>query len=135
MIMEKKKISKEDLDRARTRLYMIMLQHVGPDRKVGMGQLFREVFKRPWKHRINDTRLLRKLITEMRNDGQAVMSSTSSSRGGYWIASSASELNAYTEKEKKAAIKVLARLARMKKVSLPDYLGQMKLELEARNDI
>lgn len=132
--MEKKKITTEELDRARMKLYMIMLQHVGPDKKIGMGELFEQVFGCQWNHRINDTRPLRKLITEMRKDGQAVMSNTSSSRGGYWIASSASELNAYTEKEKKAAIKVLARLARMKKVSLPDYLGQMKLELEARND-
>lgn len=132
--MEKKKISKEELDKARMRLYMVMLQHVGPDKKIGMGELFETVFERPWKHRINDTRQIRMLIDQMKQDGQAVMSSTSSTNGGYWIAASASELTAFEEKDKKRAVKILSRLSSMRKTSLPDYIGQMKLELEARND-
>ncbi len=112
---------------ARQRLYALMLRHVGPDSKVGMGELYEQVFEKPWRHRINDTRQLRRLITDMREDGMPVLSNTD----GYWIAASSSELNDWCEKDKARALAILARIARIRKISLPEYLGQMQLELEA----
>jgi hypothetical protein len=123
-------MSKEQLDQARLKLYSVMLAHVGPNQKIGMGELFETVFEKPYHHRINDTKLLRKLITEMRRDGQPVLSDSSATHGGYWISASGSELNAYCEKGKRRALRILGRISRMKKVSLGDYLGQMRLELE-----
>ncbi len=126
-----KKISKEQLDAARLKLYAVMMQHIGPEKKIGMGELYEAVFGRTWSHRINDTRMLRNLITEMRRDGQPVMSSTSSGSGGYWIAASSTEIAEYCNRHKTSALKSLAHIARIKKVSLAEYLGQMQLELEA----
>lgn len=124
------KTTPAELEAARQRLYALMIRHIGPEQKVGMGELYQEVFGRPWAHRINDTRALRKLITDMRRDGMPVLSDG----GGYWLGASSSEINAYCERAKKRALAMLARISRMKKVSLPEYLGQMQLELEAGHD-
>lgn len=125
------KITPEEIEAARMRLFSVMLHHVGPERKIGMGELYETVFERPWNHRINDTRQMRKLITDMRRDGLPVMSSCARTGGGYWISSSSAEMNDYCRKARTRALKTLHRLARMQKISLPEYLGQMQLELEA----
>ena len=128
------KMTKAQLDAARLKLYGVMLQHVGPEKRIGMGELFQEVFGRPWRHRINDTKVLRRLITEMRRDGQPVMSDTSTTNGGYWIAASSSEINAWCDHSKRRALSILSRISRIKRVSLPEYLGQMQIEAEAAHD-
>ena len=132
--MEKKKITKQDLDQAKMRLYMIMLQHIGPSQKIGMGELYEQVFGRPWNNRINDTRQIRMLITQMKKEGQAVMSSSSSTNGGYWIAASGSELDAFVKKDKLRALKILSCISNMKKVSLPELMGQMLIEWNDGNE-
>lgn len=132
--MEKKKITKQDIDQAKLRLYMIMLQHIGPSQKIGMGELYEQVFGRPWNNRINDTRQIRMLITQMKKEGQAVMSSSSSTNGGYWIAASGSELDAFVKKDKLRALKILSRISNMKKVSLPELMGQMLIEWNDGNE-
>lgn len=128
---EKTRMTQEELDAARLKLSMTLLRHVGPNNKIGMGELYSSVFGKPWANRINDTRKLRDLIMELRADGMPVMSDCASN-GGYWIAASASEINAWCDRTKARALSMLGRAANMKKVSLPDYLGQMRLELEAR---
>ena len=132
--MEKKKITKQDIDQAKLRLYMIMLQHIGPSQKIGMGELYEQVFGRPWNNRINDTRQIRMLITQMKKEGQAVMSSSSPINGGYWIAASGSELDAFVKKDKLRALKILSRISNMKKVSLPELMGQMLIEWNDGNE-
>lgn len=132
--MEKKKITKQDLDQAKMRLYMIMLQHIGPSQKIGMGELYEQVFGRPWNNRINDTRQIRMLITQMKKEGQAVMSSSSPINGGYWIAASGSELDAFVKKDKLRALKILSCISNMKKVSLPELMGQMLIEWNDGNE-
>jgi len=124
------KLTKAEIEAARTRLYGTMINHNGPDKKIGMGQLYKEVFGRPWHHRINDTRPLRHLITDMRKDGMPVLSDSN----GYWLAASSKELNDFFDRRKKHHLKGLNQLARMKKVSLPEYLGQLQLELEGGDE-
>jgi hypothetical protein len=128
-----KKMSKDEITAAKMKLYAVMLQHVGPDKKIGMGELFETVFDRPWHHRINDTKALRKLITDMRRDGMPVVSSSSTTNGGYWVSASGSEINAYCEQARRRALSILGRVAAIRRVSLPEYLGQMALEMEAGN--
>jgi hypothetical protein len=121
----------KELEAARLKIYMVMMQHVGPDKKIGMGELYQEVFGAKWAHRINDTKKIRSLVTEMRQQGQPIMSDTSSSAGGYWIAASASEVNDWADRTKSRALKILSRISKVKKISLPEFLGQLQLELEA----
>lgn len=126
----RKAITKEELEAARMRLYMVMMQHVGPSKKIGMGELFELVFPgETWTHRINDTRRLRDLVTEMRRDGQPVMSDSSATNGGYWIAASSSEVNEWCNRMTAKALSILKRISSIKKVSLPDYVGQLHLDL------
>lgn len=127
----KKKMTQAELDEARLKLTMTMLRHVGPNNKIGMGELYTTVFGKPWAHRINDTRNLRSLIMELRKEGMPVMSDCASN-GGYWVAASASEINAYCAKTTKRALAMLSRAANIKQVSLADYLGQLSLELGER---
>ena len=124
-----KKTYEEDMKTYRLKLYMVMMQHVGPDKKIGMGELYQEVIGEPWGHRINDTKLIRKLVTEMRLEGQPIMSDTSASNGGYWIAASASEVNSWCNSSKSRALAILQRISSIKKISLSEFLGQMQLEL------
>ena len=124
------KLTKEEIDAARLRLYGIMTMHNSPEKKIGMGELYQQVFERPWHHRINDTRPLRKLITGMRKEGMPVLSDAN----GYWLGASSSELNNYFERRKKSALKTLSYVSRMKDVSLPEYLGQLRLKLESTDE-
>lgn len=124
--MNNKRMTTADIEAARLKLATTLLRHVGPERKVGMGELYETVFGRSWAHRINDTRALRTLITELRSDGMPILSDTH----GYWIAASASEVNGFCDRDKRKALAILGRISMMKNVALPDYLGQMQLELE-----
>ena len=124
------KLTKEDMAAARIRIVAIMARRVGPEKKIGMGELFEQVFQRPWNHRINDTRLLRDLITEMRFDGFAIMSD----QHGYWNAASGSEIKTYCDKEKKRALFILEKISRIRNLTLPELMGQIRLELEVDDE-
>ena len=62
------------------------------------------------------------------------MSTSTSAGGGYWIAASQSEITDYCNRMKSRALGILKRAAAIKHISLPEYLGQVQLELEARDD-
>lgn len=120
------------MERQKSRLLMALAGHTGRSRIIGMGELYEQVFGRRYSHRINDTKQLRNLITDLRREGTPICSDSSSSGGGYFIASTSGELNAYLERDKRRALNILAKCAAMKKTSLPEYLGQVQLELEAQ---
>jgi len=103
--------------------------HIGEPNAIGMGELYEQVFGEPWKNRINDTRALRKAITDLREEGVPVCSVATSYGGGYYLAAAGSELTEYMRRNERLALKKLMRNARMKKISLPDYLGQMRLNM------
>ncbi|BBO74428.1 hypothetical protein DSCW_18450 [Desulfosarcina widdelii] len=129
-----KRMTSAELEDAKNRLIRIMIEHVGPNKKIGMGALYEDVFGQTYSHRINGTKALRRIITELRSTGMAICSEVSSTNGGYWLAASDSEIRAYCEKHKKRALGILSRIAKIRKISLPEYLGQMQLELEARDE-
>jgi hypothetical protein len=104
--------------------------HIGAINAIGMAELYEAVTGEVWSHRINDTRVIRKIITALRNDGIRVCSSASRNGGGYYLAAAGSELADYTRKNKLRALKLLAMNARIMKTNLPNYLGQIRLELE-----
>lgn len=129
-----RKTDKKTDAEARIRLMVVLTEHIGATQAIGMGELYEAVYGRPWRNRINDTRRLRKLITDMRRDGVAICSVSTQAGGGYYLASAGSELVAYLRRSKVRALRILARVAKIQKVSLPDLLGQMKLEMEASDE-
>ncbi len=128
--MTRKPMTKEQMQQAKIRLLMALTHHVGPDNRIGMGELYEQVFGEPYQNRINDTKGLRRLITKLRNEGTAICSDQSTTTGGYWLAASSSETNAYCDNLKKQALRKLSRVAAIKRISLPEFLGQMQLALE-----
>ncbi|MEN6637707.1 MAG: hypothetical protein ABFC95_00755 [Smithella sp.] len=122
-----------DSDEFRHRLLAELTSHVGEANAISMPALYRAVFDRPWSDRVNDTRRVRKLVTIMRGEGVAICS-TAANGGGYYIAAASSELAAYLRRDKFRALRILARDAKMLKISLPSYLGQLKMEAEGNNE-
>ena len=121
-----------DSSEYRHRLLAELTSHVGEANAIGMPALYQAVFERPWNNRINDTRRIRQLITIMREEGVPICS-VSSNVGGYYLAAAGSELAAYLRRDKFRALRILQRDAKMLKISLPNYLGQLKMEAEGEN--
>jgi len=126
----KRKMTEQEIQMRKTRILMIMSGHVGQSKRIGMGELYERVFEETYDHRINDTRRLRRLITELRKDGVAICSRQSKSSGGYWLASAGSELASYCETLRSRALGILGMEAKVRKMSLPEMMGQMALELK-----
>lgn len=114
----------------RSRLLAELSRHVGEINAIGMAELYEAVFGTTWRHRINDTKRLRELVTEMRNEGIPICSVPSNTGGGYYLAAAGSELKNYTERDKKRALRILSRVSRIERISLPELLGQMRLRME-----
>jgi hypothetical protein len=129
--MRTEKRTEADLEAAKTRLLMTMMGHIGKSNAIGMGDLFEKVFQESWNHRINDTRHLRKLITEIRRQGIAICSATDRSGGGYWLSSAGSELEHHCRKMRARALKILSAEACLRKMTLAEMFGQMSLEFQS----
>ena len=112
-----------------TRILTILTRHVGVEKAIGMGELYERVYGKPYKNRINDTRALRKILTDLRLKGTLIGETRSQSGGGYYLARSASELNEFFNRRKTEALKKLHLVSRMKKIGLPELLGEMTLNL------
>lgn len=131
--MKEPKLNEIDTQENRSRLLAALTSHIGSTHAIGMAALYEAVFDRPWDHRINDTRPLRMLITKLRQEGIPICSVSNQDGGGYYLASAGSELNDYLRRSEIRALKILSRNAKIKKVSLPDYLGQMRLNMEGNH--
>ncbi|PKN35624.1 MAG: hypothetical protein CVU61_02040 [Deltaproteobacteria bacterium HGW-Deltaproteobacteria-19] len=118
----------------RMRLLGKLTEHIGAHNAVGMAELYEAVFGRPWNHKINDTRDLRHLVTILREEGVPICSVSSQSGGGYYLAAAGSELTDYLRRGERRALSILSRNARIKKISLPNYLGQIKLGMEGKHE-
>jgi hypothetical protein len=108
-----------------------LASHIGEPNAIGMGELYELVYGEAWGNRINDTRALRKVITDLRGEGVPICSVATSYGGGYYLAAAGSELAGYLRRAERRALLILMRNSRIKKISLPDYLGQMKLNMES----
>jgi len=119
-----------ELERQKTRLLVELSGHTGSANAIGMGELYEITYGEPWEHRINDTRKLRTLVTMLRNEGTPICSNAHKNGGGYYLAAAGSELCNYHDRRKSTALKILCMIARQKKIALPEYLGQIRANLE-----
>lgn len=133
--MDRPRLTPEERERYLSRLKSTLMRHIGRPKRIGMGALFREVTGRDYRHRINDTRLVRRLVTELRAEGMPICSEASND-GGYWLASADYELEVYLKALRGQALKKLQQEARIRKISMPALIGQLSLdfEKEARRD-
>lgn len=115
------------------RLLKVLMDHVGRANAIGMGELYESVFGISYGHRINDTRGLRKLITKLRQQGMRICSLSNQEGGGYYLASARSEMSDYIERLKKQGLKKLAQAAALEKKTLPEFMGQVLINLEGES--
>jgi len=123
----------KNIDHYKARVLFVLSHHVGEHNVIDAGRLYELVFEKAWKNKINDTRALRTAITVLRNEGVPIGSRPSSTGGGYWLIGVGSEMTDYIERQQRRALKILARVSKMKKLPLPELLGQMQFNLEAKH--
>ena len=115
---------------ASSRLLIELSRHVGQEKAVDMGELHRRVFGENPGNKINGTRALRTLITTLRKEGVPIGSVSSKTGGGYYICRAGSELDAFCKRLRRRALRALGMESKLRKVGLPELLGQMQLNLE-----
>lgn len=128
------KLEEIEYHRIKAQISGTLARHIGAPNAVGMGELYESVFGAPWTHRINDTRRLRTYITILRREGMPICSTARKEGGGYYLPAGSSELVQYLRRSKVRALRILSRVARIQKISMPELLGQMRLEMEGGND-
>ena len=125
--MEKSQVSNEE---ATSKILLILSQHVGEEKAIDMGELYSRVFNEAYTNKINHTRRLRMVITALRRKGVPIGSTSAKNSGGYYLVRAGSELDAYCRRLRGAALNKLWMEARMRKISMPELLGQMQLNME-----
>lgn len=123
-------MTRQDLEKYQLKTLMVLNFHRGRENPVDMGELYSRVFGRPWRHKINDTRDLRRVVTLLRRSGQPICSVSSKEGGGYYMASAGSEVEDYKRRMTRKALRLLAQVATISKIALPELLGQMQLNLQ-----
>ena len=111
------------------RLLKKLSNHVGAHRPIGMDALFEAVYGDPAEHKINSTKKHRVLVTKLRSEGVPIGSTSDSNGGGYYLTSAGSELEAYLSRLHNRALKALVLESKIRKISLPELLGQIQLNL------
>jgi len=130
------KYSLEERRELKSRLKSVLMGHVGPSNKIGMGELYEQVFQEKYSNRINGTKMLRVLINELQNiERLRICSSQSRINGGYYLAQTGGDLNGYCDVLTHAALKKLKKVAVLRRVALPELLGQMRLNLTAEDGL
>ena len=98
-------------------------------RIIGMDELYERVWGRPVEHRINDTRDLRSTIARLRRLGWPICSSSSRRAPGYYLARHGEELESFCRRLEARGLKSLAQAAALRRLGLPELLGQLALEV------
>lgn len=106
----------------RDALLVALSHHIGRANGVTVTALAREALgAEPTR---GDERIVRKLVVELRNEGNHVCAHPAS---GYYLAASPEELADTIAFLRERAMSSLTQIAAMKHVSLPDLFGQLHL--------
>lgn len=114
----------------KNKLLVELMKATGKNKAISMAELYRRVFGRDVSDTIQDTRGLRKLITELRKEGVPIASTTDQNRGGYYTPVG-SELDEYCKAIRKRALQLLQIEARIKGKNLPEVIKDIQLSLGA----
>jgi hypothetical protein len=135
--MTEKKLANLERDleweQAKSRLLLEMTRHIGKGRAIGAGELFKEVFLRPYEgNKMTGCRELRKLIEAVKYGPEAVFIAHSccTVRAGYYLPASDSERREYVSRVERQLKRKIGRLARLNRMNAGDYAGQLALELQ-----
>ena len=124
-----RRLSKEEKEKLRAKMLVILSKHIGKSNPIRMADLYKEVFGVEPKDNIQTTRIIRNMITELRKEGVPICSSMKSDNGGYYLSNTGSELDDYLRRLRSRAIKALSVEAKLRKMTLPQLLGHIQLNL------
>jgi len=124
-------MQKKNNDFEKYKLMSELSKHIGRNRAIGMVDLYTRVYDEQPKSRHSGTRKIRALVTELRKEGVPICSTQDKEGGGYYMASAGSELQDYCGRLRTRALKLLAQEAKLKRVALPELLGEIRLNLES----
>lgn len=110
------------------RALAVLTEHVGRPNAISAMALYKAIYDREPDDAITATRCLRTVIQRLREQGRKVCSATASVGGGYYLASTRGELKEFCDKFHRRALTTLAQEARMKRIALPELLGQLSLQ-------
>jgi len=106
----------------RDTLLIALRNHIGRARGVTVTALARQLLgAEPTR---GEERLVRKLVVELRSEGHHVCAHPDD---GYYLAATSDELDQTISFLRKRAMSSLEQIAAMKRISLPDLFGQLKL--------
>lgn len=97
-------------------LLNLLIQHTGKARGIAVAEIARQLDTLP--------RNVRTLVSELRDDGIAVCAHP---KTGYYIAETPAELEETCQFLRSRALHSLALEARLRRVPLPDLIGQLHL--------
>lgn len=103
-------------------------KHRGKQNAIPMAELYERVYGETPRDKISSTRPLRRVLTELRKMGFPVCSAMTGKETGYFLAETAEEIEAFCETMERRVMKTLYLLSRVRKLSLPEYLGQLKIK-------
>jgi hypothetical protein len=109
----------------REELLMTVLAGHSEEQPIGMAELFEAVFGATPENRINDTWRLRQLLRRLRRAGKHICSS----KKGYWLGLTPAEIEATARKLESRGLSSLGQAARLRRIGLPELLGQMQLQV------
>ena len=123
----------EEFEFYKLKVMAVLADHVGEQKAVGMGDLTEKVFGGTCGDPYNDpsARRLRYIIDALQKEGREICSRVHKEGGGYFLSAATSQYLKNIEKIEKAGLKKLAKAARMRKIGLPQRLGQLALEAAA----
>jgi len=117
------------------KLLYVLTKHIGKTRSISMAELYRELFGEVPKNKVNQARIIRELVTELRKEGVPICSDSDREGGGYYLAAAGGELENYCMRLRIRALKVLQMEANLRKKTLPELLGQITLAMGSRIDL
>ncbi|MGE4297561.1 MAG: hypothetical protein AB7E47_05985 [Desulfovibrionaceae bacterium] len=106
-----------------------LARHPSAPRAIGMATLYEAVFGHAPHGKINGTRRLRKHITALRAEGVAIGMTSSGTGGGYYLATTRSDLDDYCTRLRVQALRKLALAAKIRNTTLPSLLAEIQLNL------
>ena len=109
----------------------VLSRHPSPARCIKMAELHRQVFGEAVREKINTTRKLRKVITALRAEGTAIGSTADADGGGYYLATTDKDLSDYCRRLRSQGLAKLKLEADIRRMTLPQLMREVHLNLEA----
>lgn len=110
-----------DLDAAEIRVLAVLRAHRGRAAAIRVPDLARAVGTSP--------RDCQEIIHRLRVEHGQPIASTAAKPAGYYLVETAGEIDQFVQEQRRKALGTLAAIAAVRRVALPELLGQLSIEM------